>query len=75
MKKSNPELEEALLLVRSLRGTQYLLVTLPSVSLYMYSVNYNTVTHSIHLIEAFYVLLNMILHVFCQLQYCTIQYT
>ena len=40
----------------------------------MYSINYNTVTYSIHLIEAFYVLLNiymhMIIHVFYQLQYC-----
>ena len=54
VKKSNPELEEALLLVRSLRGTWYLLVILPSELLYMYSVNFNTVTQSIHLIEAIY---------------------
>ena len=28
----------------------------------MYSINYNTVTHSSHLIEAFYVLLNIYMH-------------
>lgn len=62
VKKSNPELEEALLLVRSLRGTWYLLVILPSELLYMYSVNFNTVTQSIHLIEAIYELLNIYVH-------------
>ena len=70
VKKSNPELEEALLLVRSLRGTQYLLVTLPSVSLYMYSVNYNNVTCSSHFIEAFYALLNIYMHMILHVFYC-----